>query len=298
MFSQIKKINRQTGANLILVMVAAIWGGGFIAGKMALTGMTPFSVIAFRYCTGALLCGILMFRRIRMAPVQLIKKGVIIGLIQVIGQSVQLIGLQYTTSANQSFLCSSYVAFVPFISWMIIGKRPQARAFIAGIAALGGIGLISLNGSLKIGIGDSLSVLFAVLFGLQIVVVGIFADENTDVFVMSFFQMLTAGLAGLAVCVALGEWTLPNGAESWTGIVYLAVLNTFVAFLAQNWAQKYARDTTAALLMSLESLFGFLFSVLYYHEIVTVRFLLGSVLCFAAVLLNTVRKAEIAPERN
>ena len=263
---------------------------------MALTDMEPFAVIAFRYCAGAILCAVFLFKRIRAASFDLIKKGVLIGLIQVTGQAVQLIGLQYTTSANQSFLCSSYVAFVPFISWILIGKRPQARAFIAGLAALGGIGLISLNGSLEIGMGDSLSVLFAVLFGLQIVAVGIFADENTDVFAMSFFQMLTAGLVGLGGCAVLGQWTLPGGAESWTGITYLAVLNTFVAFLAQNWAQKYARDTTAALLMSLESLFGFLFSVLYYHETITVRFLLGSVLCFGAVLLNTIGKKEAASE--
>lgn len=288
--------NRQTGADLILVLVAAIWGGGFIAGKMALTDMEPFAVIAFRYCAGAILCAVFLFKRIRAASFDLIKKGVLIGLIQVTGQAVQLIGLQYTTSANQSFLCSSYVAFVPFISWILIGKRPQARAFIAGLAALGGIGLISLNGSLEIGMGDSLSVLFAVLFGLQIVAVGIFADENTDVFAMSFFQMLTAGLVGLGGCAVLGQWTLPGGAESWTGITYLAVLNTFVAFLAQNWAQKYARDTTAALLMSLESLFGFLFSVLYYHETITVRFLLGSILCFGAVLLNTIGKKEADSE--
>lgn len=30
--------NKQTAANLTLLLVAAIWGGGFIAGKMALTG--------------------------------------------------------------------------------------------------------------------------------------------------------------------------------------------------------------------------------------------------------------------
>ena len=278
--------NRQNGANLILVLVAAIWGGGFIAGKMALTDMEPFAVIAFRYCAGAILCAVFLFKRIRAASFDLIKKGVLIGLIQVTGQAVQLIGLQYTTSANQSFLCSSYVAFVPFISWILIGKRPQARAFIAGLAALGGIGLISLNGSLEIGMGDSLSVLFAVLFGLQIVAVGIFADENTDVFAMSFFQMLTAGLVGLGGCAVLGQWTLPGGAESWTGITYLAVLNTFVAFLAQNWAQKYARDTTAALLMSLESVFAVISGAILLHETMSMRELTGCAVIFAAVIIS------------
>ena len=73
--------NRQNGANLILVLVAAIWGGGFIAGKMALTDMEPFAVIAFRYCAGAILCAVFLFKRIRAASFDLIKKGVLIGLI-------------------------------------------------------------------------------------------------------------------------------------------------------------------------------------------------------------------------
>lgn len=282
--------NKQMTSNLILLMVAAIWGGGFIAGKMALTGLEPWAVIAYRYGMGAVLCLVIFWKRVVQSDREIIRKGIVIGLVQAIGQAVQLIGLQYTSSANQSFLCSAYVAFVPFISWIMIGKRPEGKAFFAGVIALTGIGLISLKDSFTIGIGDSLSVLFAVIFGIQIVLIGKIVDKNTDVAALTFFQMMTAAVAGFIICIFKGELTFDIGGEAVFGVVYLGVLNTFIAFTAQNYAQKYARDTTAALIMSMESLFGFLFSVLYYKEIVTAKFLMGSILCFVAVLINTAEK--------
>ena len=53
--------NKQTAANLTLLLVAAIWGGGFIAGKMALTGLSPAAIIAYRYGMGALMCGVIFW---------------------------------------------------------------------------------------------------------------------------------------------------------------------------------------------------------------------------------------------
>lgn len=282
--------NKELIANLILLMVAIIWGGGFIAGKMALTTLTPVAILMYRFGLGALLCGIVFWNRIKKTPVSVIKKGVIIGVIQMVGLTVQLSGLQYTSTANQSFLCTAYVAFVPFISWVILRKRPEAKAFAAGILALFGIGLICLDGGLTIGMGDSLSILFSVIFGVQIVVVGMLVDGDVDVFQLSFFQLLTSAVCAFLICLVQGQLINPFGTESLIGVLYLGILNTFVAFLAQNYAQKYTSDTMAALIMSLESVFGFLLSVLYYNEAITLKFLLGSTLCFVAVLINTVKR--------
>lgn len=283
---------KETLANLILLLVAAIWGGGFIAGKMALTGLSPATILLYRYGMGASLCCIFFWKRIVKTPKDIILKGVLIGIVQIIGQTIQLVGLQYTSSANQSFLCSAYVAFVPFISWIMLKKRPGLKAFAAGIIALTGIGFISLQGTLVIGLGDGLSVLFSVIFGVQIVLVGKLVNKDVDVAGLSFFQLATVAVISLIVCVIRGELSMDFGGEALAGVLYLGLLNTFVAFTGQNWAQKYAKDTVAALLMSLESLFGFVFSVVYYKEVITIKFLLGSALCFAAVLMNTIDKRE------
>ena len=281
--------NKEFIANLILLAVAIIWGGGFIAGKVALTTLSPAAVLMYRFIIGSLLCGIVFWKRIKKTPARVIKKGVIIGVIQMTGLILQLSGLQYTSTANQSFLCTAYVALVPFLSWIVLKKRPEGKAFVAGVLAFIGIGLISLKGGLTIGIGDSLSIISSIAFGMQIVVIGLLMDKDTDVFQLSFFQLLTAAIVSFGICIVQGNLINTFRFESMMGVVYLGVLNTFVAFLGQNYGQKYTTDTVAALIMSLESVFGFLLSVLYYNEIITVKFMLGSLLCFVAILLNTVK---------
>ena len=278
---------KERAANFLLLVVAIIWGGGFVAGKMALTGLSPAAILLYRFSMAALLCGICFFGRIRRTPKDTMVKGCLIGALQMAAQVVQLVGLQYTTAAKQSFLCTAYVALVPFLSWIVLRKRPQPKAFLAGFIALAGIGLISLRGSLNIGFGDGMSLGFAALFGLQIVLVGRFVGKDADSIQLSFFQFLTASVIAGAACVIRGDSLIPVGGESLAGILYLGILNTFVAMAGQNVGQKYTRDTTASLIISLESLFGFTFSVLYYHEKLEWRMLAGGALCFAAILINT-----------
>ena len=273
-------------ANVVLLFVAMIWGGGFVAGKMAVSGTTPFAVLAYRFGFSALLMFILFARRILHCNHATAKRGLGIGVLQAFAMGVQLAGLQYTTSAKQAFLCTAYVAMVPFISWILFRKKVEIRALLSGLTALMGIALISLNGTLSIGIGDGLSLGFAVLFGVQIVLIGKFADAQTDIFAFSFFQFLAAAGLALMVCILRGEDMAIHGSEALIGVFYLIVPNTIFAFVAQNIVQRYTTDTMASLILSLESLFGFLCSVIYYHETPSLRFFVGAALCFAAILMN------------
>ena len=61
---------------------------------------------------------------------------------------------------------------------------------------------------------------------------------------------------------------------------------TVIAFLVQNVAQKYTSSTHAAILLSLESLFGALSGVLFTGEVFTDRMIVGCMLIFLAVLVT------------
>jgi len=274
-------------AGCALLLTAMLWGGGFVAGKMALAGAAPLPILAWRFCGAAVLCFVLFPKRILTADRQTIRRAVMIGGIQMLSLSLQLTGLQYTSSAKQSFLCTAYVAMVPFISWLLLGQKPGLRAFLAGVIALAGIGLISLNGLTGVNRGDALSLAFAVGFGVQIVLVGKYVARDTDSVALSFYQMLSCGTAALLLCLFTGAPLTLRGGEAFAGVAYLIVGNTLLAFTLQNAAQKYTRDTIAALLLSLESVFGFVFSVLYYRDTLSLRLLLGCGLCFAAILIST-----------
>lgn len=275
-------------ANAALFIVAIIWGGGFVAGKMALTGFEPFVILAYRFLVSALICGAIFYKKIKYTTKKTALRGLLIGSLQLLALSAQLVGLKYTTSAKQSFLCTAYVALVPFISWVIIKKRPSLKAFIAGFMALVGIGMISLSQSLTISFGDALSLGFALLFGIQIVLVGSFIGE-CDSIQFTFFQMLSAGVISAILGKINGQTFITYETEAMIGVGYLIVFNTLIAFIAQNIAQKYTSDTTASLLLSFESVFGFVFSILYYKNAITARLLMGCALCFSAVIISNIK---------
>lgn len=48
-----------------------------------------------------------------------------------------------------------------------------------------------------------------------------------------------------------------------SGLLYLSVFSTTVAYLLQNSGQKYLSASTSAILLSMESVFGTLFSVIF-----------------------------------
>ena len=222
---------------------------GFLAGKFALAEYEPFTILAFRFLGSALCLGLIFCRSLRHTTKNVAKKGMLLGILQFVGLSVQLAGLDRTTPGKQSFLIASYVMFVPFLSCFLLRKRINGRELLAALLTLAGIGCISLNESLTIGLGEGLSVGFAFLFALQIVLVSIFA-RNEDPIRLSFFQFLSAGL--LAAVTALLTDGIPQSCSLLTlgSLLYLIVPNTVLAFTIQNVAQRYTSETANAILLS------------------------------------------------
>ena len=272
-------------ANFGLLLAAAIWGGGFLAGKYALDEYPPFTILSFRFLGASLCIGILFYKQLRHISKSSIQKGCILGILQFVGLSVQLAGLNATTAGKQAFLVASYVMFVPFLAYFILKKRLQTQDGIAAILTLFGIGCISLSGDFSINVGDMLSILFALIFAFQIIFVGAFV-RNENPIQLSFFQFLSAGI--LATIVMLCVDGIPKSCNTTTlySLLYLIVLNTVVAFTIQNVAQRYTSETTASILIALESFFGFLFSILFLQEPITPKVILGCILIFSAVIIS------------
>lgn len=275
--------SRETKARLMLWTTALIWGGGFVAGKMALTGLSTWGVLFWRFGLAALVFLPFFYRRILRQWKGLFVFALLSGLLLALSLAVQLWGLSYTTSARQSFLFTTYVAEAPFVSWAVLKKRPPAKAFAGGFLALSGIGLIAGNGAGDIRLGDFITLSSSLLFTLQIVFVGKYMKKDMDIFVFSFIQFSAAALLSLLLLSLQGGPFLPSGSECVEGVLFLGILNTAAAFTLQNGAQKYLPDVTVSLISSMESVFGFLFSCLYYGNPVTLRFLLGGALCFMAI---------------
>lgn len=287
--------NKTLLADLALITVALIWGVGFIASKAALVTITPLWVMTFRFLGSGVLLLILFLKRVRRLDKRTVLMGMVVGSFMFTGMVFQTIGLDHTTASNQAFLIPSYVVLVPFVSWMMTRVKPRALDVAAALLTFAGVAVISLKPDFSINLGDALTLIFAVVYSFQIVFLGLFVKE-TDVMSFTVVQMLTAG--GLSLFAALVFAPPLDGvsATSAFGILYLVVFNTALAFLIQNIAQQYTTSTHASLLISLESVFGLIVSVIFLHDPFGPRMALGCGLVFAAVLLSKLElKKEKAP---
>lgn len=270
-------------ADLGLLLVALLWGGGFLFTKQGLDYLTPLWLMTIRFMGATLVMGLVFFKNLKAIKVKDIKAGSIIGIFLFIAFATQTIGLQYTSISNQAFLTATNVVFVPFIIWGLHKKAPDKFAFIgAGLATIG-IGLITLKEGFSLNAGDLWTLACAVFFAGHIVSIGYFAKDS-DPIGLTIVQFAFTGIVSLLVAILFEPIPTVMGPGATTAILYMVLGSTLLAFLLQNVCQKYTPATHASLILSLESVFGTLIAVIFAGEIFNFQMALGCITVFIAIL--------------
>ena len=114
--------------------------------------------------------------------------------------------------------------------------------------------------------------------------------------VLNFVQMLTAVLLSVVSLFLFGETEFHVTAQGWLSVLYLGVISTALCYLLQTASQRYVDETKAAIILSMESVFGTIFSILILHEQVTLRMICGCVIILAAVIVSNLADAQPEPE--
>ena len=275
---------------LLLLITAFMWGSGFVGMAKGLEHFTVFQLMAGRFTLATLLLSIIFYKKLRMINWQIIWQGSLLGAILFGAFVLQTYGLSYTTPSKNAFLTSINVLIVPVIAFVIYKRGFDRYEVIAAIIAVVGIGFLSLTDSFTIHIGDMLSILCAVVFAFDIFYTNVFVKKN-DALALTIVQFMAASVLSIIGVFVLGEVPTSMTAEGFGIIVYLAVFCTLVAYVCQNIGMQFANPTKSAIILSMEALFGTLFSVLILSELLTERMLIGCILILMAVLL-----AEVKPK--
>ena len=261
-----------------LIVVTAIWGGGFVASDIALNSLTPMQIMAIRFLLGAVLMSLISVREFRNINIKEIGAGVLMGIALFAAFALQIIGLQYTTPSKNAFLTALNVVMVPFIAFLVLRKRIGWRGVV-------GVAVLSLNGNMTLGLGDALSLLCAVGFAFQIFFTGLFVQRYRAT-ILNCVQMVTAFVLSVVVMVAMGQVHLTPTTDGWWSVLYLGAVSTTICYLLQTACQQYVDETKAAIILSMESVFGTLFSILLLGEVVTPRMIVGCAIILVAVVIS------------
>ena len=285
-------------AKPMLFAAAFIWGSSFFIMKDALDALPVQYLLAIRFTAGAVLLGLLCWKKWRIFTPDYLWRGAVIGGFLYLAYSVQTYGLALTTPSKNAFLTAVYCVLVPFLYWAFAGVRPDRYNVIAAVLCVAGVGLVSLTGDLTVNPGDGLTLVSAVFYASHIVAVAK-VSAGKDIYLLTVFQFAFSGL--YAWIGGAFTQTFPAQAlvrpEVVLPLIYLAVMATTAALLFQNVGQVWSDPASASVILSLESVFGVLCSVAFAGDQVSGKMLLGFALIFVAVVCSETKFSFMRGEK-
>lgn len=276
--------------NFLMIITAALWGFAFVAQKTGMEYLGPFMFSAIRFAFGAS-CLVLLLRW--FGGPRLTRKGLLLGIamgvILTFGAMLQQIGIVETTAGKSAFITAIYILLVPiFLSFA--GKKLSIQIWPAAFLVLIGLYLLSIKGDELSGVnsGDYWVLGSAIFWTLHILLIEK-AVKHYDPLRLSIVQFYTCSvlsLLGAFIFEPVVITDIWNGAkEAWLELAYASIASVAIAYTLQVFAQRSVPSHHAALVLSLEAVFGVIGGVWLLNEALTTRMLMGFSLMFAGIIL-------------
>ena len=215
----------------------------------------------------------------------------VIGLALFSGSAIQQLGLMTTTVTNSGFLTALYVVIVPFLSLIFLKKIPHWIIWPAALLAFFGIFLLSGGQFSGFSPGDSLTILSALFFAVQLLLIGLLVGDSRRPMALCMFQFAICGLAGIVVAAVVEPIDMSRVITRWPEIVFTGVFSSGFGFIGQVVGQRYTTAPQAAIFLCSESLFAALFGAIMLGESISTIGYIGCGLIFCALVA-----VEIVPE--
>lgn len=293
--------------NILLIFAASIWGANFIFQKLAATEIGPFLFMGCRCILGAITMIPIIFVLDHSTPPEqrtvytkesfrlLLRRALLCGVTSVTGSVLVQRGLIYTTASKAGFLNAIYIIFVPIVGMLFFRKKPTYFMWFGIVLATIGLYNLCLDETLTINRGDLIVLSSVLFFSFHIQLIARFVQEMNGVHLVCaefFFASIYCLICSLIMEESSPAVIVSQIYECRYGVLFAGILGIGVCYVLQVYAQKYTDPTVAALLMSLESVFGALGGVFVLHESFTPKELTGVLFIASAVVI-----AQLNPPR-
>ena len=277
---------------LSLLIATIIWGTTFFIMEGTLENIGIFTLLALRFTIAAILLVAVLVKRLHKIDKTHIFQGFILGLLIIIAYAFQTYGLadEGTTPGKNAFLTAIYCVLVPFMAWAFTHEKPDRYNITAAIMCIIGITLISVSGNdfSSICKGDLLTLASGIFFGIHIIAVPVFS-KGRDILLLTMLQIIFSALLAWIPALTMETFPVCLPSSGIYSILYLGIMATCGCYLLQNIGQKFTKPAAASLILSLEAVFGVLFSVIFTSEIVTPRIFAGFVIVFLAIVISEIK---------
>lgn len=288
-------------AELLLALAAVIWGLAFVAQRVGMEHVGPFTYNGVRFVLGALaLLPLIWINRRLIPPVgsrdwrPILAGGLLAGLILFAGASLQQVGIVYTTAGKAGFITGLYVVIVPLLG-LLWGHHTPWSTWVGAGCAVAGLYLLTMTDDPSLAEGDGLVLIGALFWAAHVLVIGWLSGRHIEPVLLASLQFVVCAGLSLATAVAIEPITVSGLEGAALPILYGGLLSVGVAYTLQVIAQRDAPPSHAAIILSLETVFAALGGWLLLNEILSRQGLVGCALMFAGMLLSQWGLGKAAP---
>jgi len=281
-------------SDLILLLAAIIWGFAFVAQRIGMDYVGPFTYNGVRFALGAIVLLPFLFNSAsKDEPLvkanhpsdrgKILIGSLMTGLLLFGGVALQQLGLQQTSAGKAGFITGLYVVFVPIVG-LFFGHRSHFTIWIGAILSVTGLYFLSMTGGFSIGHGDKLIVYCAIIFTFHVLFIA-WLSPLMNSFLLAVIQFTICCLLSLIVAFAIEPVHIATILQAWMPIAYGGILSVGVAYTLQVIAQKTAHPAHASIILSLEAVFAVAGGWMILNEGFTTRMLIGCALMLVGMII-------------
>lgn len=290
--------------SVLLLICAFIWGSAFVAQTTGAEYVEPFTFICLRNILGgAILIPVVLvsdllkkkkgiYRKIdKKEKKTLLTGGICCGVALCFASVFQQAGLDKGTDPGKAgFITALYILLVP-LSSLFMKKRVRPVVWICVAASIVALYLLCVTESNSVELSDMLVLICAALYTVHILVIDK-VSPYVDGIKLSCIQFFVASALSLFPALIFEGFDFEMITAAMPSIAYAGIMSSGVAYTLQILGQQKTEPTLASMIMSLESVFAVLTSMLVLNLAPTPREAIGCVIMFVAIIV-----AQL-PEKN
>lgn len=278
----------ELSSEILLFLAAIIWGFGFVAQRAGMEFIGPFVFNGIRFILGAVVIFPLVFffiksRKIKKEIYRTLLPSFFSGMLLFTASSFQQIAITKASAGKAAFITGLYVIFVPIIG-IFFGHKTRRNLWIGAVLAIIGLYFLSDFRNTSIQISDILLFLCAIFWAFHVLYISKISKKYNPVLIASF-QFFYTGIISLALALIFEDFNVALIHSAGISILYAGIMSVGVAFTLQIFGQKHAHPAHSAIILSLESLFGFIGGVLILHEHPSLPSTIGALLMLIGIIV-------------
>lgn len=291
-----------------LIGVAALWGGTFIAGRVAAPQLPHFTLAALRFWVAAALLLPLLWAVERGFPRLRPKDWLAtaaLALIGLVAYNLLFLGALERIPASRTALVVALNPIMTAVAMaLVFGERLALHRWLGILLALIGVCLVLARGDLtllaqRVGVGESLMLGGAVCWAVYTIVSRVAlsgADAPSPLAITTVTTLWGAAMLSLGMPAEWSRWQLADvGWDAWAGVAFLGAGGTALAFVWYAQGVQALGAARTSVFNNLVPVFGVTFGALLLGERILPSMVLGGLIALAGVSLTNWTRSSPRP---